>query len=94
MGGCWCATPNVACCVSPLAEVAGCPHWRQVRELLRGPHNSDAWRLQAKRNQIPNSYLAGIGVAITATILPYGEELLRCLTADQQDRAHSNTATA
>jgi hypothetical protein len=72
----------------------GCLHWRQVRELLRGPHNRDAWRLQLKRNQIPTSYLAGIGVAITATIiLPYGEELLRCLTADQKDRTQLKAAT-
>lgn len=77
------------------ASALGCLHWREVRELLQGSRNRDAWRLRRKRNPLPTSYLAGVGAAITGAIaLPYGEELLRCLVADQQRRSEPSGATA
>lgn len=72
------------------ASALGCLHWQQVRELLQGSRDRDAWRLTWKQNPLPTAYLAGIGAAITGAIaLPYGEELLRCLAAEQGGRRRS-----
>ncbi|MFI9804764.1 diguanylate cyclase [Streptomyces sp. NPDC052301] len=60
-----------------------CLHADQVRSLMRGGHGDpDAWRLVPRRRPLSPGYLAGIGVGIGACVLlPYGEELLRCLRA-------------
>lgn len=63
------------------ASALCCLRWRQVRELLRGVRNPDAWRLRWKQERLPTGYLAAIGAAVVGTIVvPYGEELLRCVT--------------
>ncbi|MFC3574250.1 diguanylate cyclase [Streptomyces yaanensis] len=65
-----------------LASLA-CLHADQVRSLLRGGRGDQrAWRLVPRRRPLPRGYLAGIAVAIgTCVLLPYGEELLRCVRA-------------
>ncbi|MCP2257353.1 hypothetical protein LX15_001038 [Streptoalloteichus tenebrarius] len=71
------------------SAAVACLHWRQARELLRGQGPVSAWRLHLKRNRLPSSYLAGIAVAVAGTVvLPYGEELWRCV------RARRRAATA
>ncbi|MFK4104679.1 diguanylate cyclase [Streptomyces sp. NPDC019531] len=58
-----------------------CLHADQVRALARGGRgHKDAWRLVPRRRPPSLGYLAGIGAAIgTCVLLPYGEELLRCV---------------
>ena len=63
------------------ASALGCLHWRQVRELIGGVRSRDAWRLRWKREHLPASYLATVGAGVVAAIVvPYGEELARCIT--------------
>nr|WP_199836066.1 diguanylate cyclase [Streptomyces sp. TP-A0356] len=59
----------------------GCLHADQVRSLLRGGRGDPrAWRLVRRRRPLSRGYLAGIAAAIgTCVLLPYGEELLRCV---------------
>lgn len=62
------------------ASALGCLRWPQVRELLQGTRNRDAWRLRWKKEPLPTGYLAAVGVGVVGAIaLPYGEELLRCM---------------
>lgn len=65
-----------------------CLHHDQVKSLLRGGRSDpDAWRLVPRRRPLSPGYLAGIGVAIGACVLlPYGEELLRCVRAGRRRR--------
>lgn len=59
-----------------------CLHWEQVQTLLHDARQPQAWRLRLKQHRLPTSYLASIGVAIGgAIVLPYGNELMRCLKA-------------
>ena len=59
-----------------------CLHWEQVQALLHDARQPQAWRLRLKQHRLPTSYLASIGVAIGgAIVLPYGNELMRCLKA-------------
>jgi hypothetical protein len=61
-----------------------CLHWEQLRELTRGARRADAWRLRLKRHPLPAGYLATVGSAIAGlVVLPYGEELYRCLRASR-----------
>ncbi|AZP79898.1 diguanylate cyclase/phosphodiesterase [Mycobacterium avium subsp. paratuberculosis] len=63
------------------ASALGCLHWREVRELVRGARSRDAWRLRWKQNPLPGGYLAAVAAAVAAAIVvPYGEELYRCVT--------------
>jgi hypothetical protein len=63
------------------ASALGCLHWREVRELARGARSRDAWRLRWKQNPLPGGYLAAVAAAVAAAIVvPYGEELYRCVT--------------
>jgi hypothetical protein len=67
------------------ASTLGCLHWRQVRELLGGIRNRDAWRLRCKQERLPTGYLAAIGAPVVgAIVVPYGEELLRRVTTDRE----------
>jgi hypothetical protein len=53
------------------ASTLGCLHWRQVRELLGGIRNRDAWRLRWKQERLPTGYLAAIGAPVVgATVVP------------------------
>jgi len=59
-----------------------CLHWEQLRALLSGVRQRDAWRLRWKRHRLPGGYLASVAGAIAGLIaLPYGEELYRCVRA-------------
>ncbi|GAA3830768.1 diguanylate cyclase [Streptomyces phyllanthi] len=73
----------------PFAALASlmCLHSDQVRSLLRGGRgNPDAWRLVPRRRPLSRGYLAGIAAAIgTCVLLPYGEELLRCVRAGRRN---------
>ncbi|MFI6012424.1 diguanylate cyclase [Streptomyces sp. NPDC051243] len=65
-----------------------CLHADQVKSLLRGGRgDADAWRLVPRRRPLSRGYLAGITAAIgTCVLLPYGEELLRCVRAARRNR--------
>ncbi|MER6493427.1 MULTISPECIES: diguanylate cyclase [Streptomyces] len=67
----------------PFAALAAlmCLHADQVKSLARGGRgHKDAWRLVPRRRPLSPGYLTAIGAAIGACVLlPYGEELLRCL---------------
>ena len=65
-----------------------CLHADQVKSLLRGGRGDpDAWRPVPRRRPLSPAYLAGITAAIGAcVVLPYGEELLRCVRARRRDR--------
>jgi hypothetical protein len=67
------------------ASTLGCLHWRQVRELLGGIRNREAWRRLLEAGTTTHRYLAAIGAAVVgAIVVPYGEELLRCVTPDRE----------
>ncbi|MFD6174561.1 diguanylate cyclase [Streptomyces coeruleorubidus] len=74
----------------PFAALASlmCLHADQVRSLLRGGRGDrDAWRLVPRRRPLSRGYLAGIAAAIgTCVLLPYGEELLRCVRTGRGNR--------
>jgi hypothetical protein len=56
-------------------------HWDQARAAV-GIGGSPDWRLRRKRRPLSRAYQAGILVAVAGLIvLPYGEELARCLRA-------------
>ncbi|MXM62770.1 diguanylate cyclase [Streptomyces sp. HUCO-GS316] len=68
--------------VLPLTALAftACLHADQVRSALRGGPNPGDWRLLPKERPLPAPYLAGLaGVIVTGVVLPYAEELRRCL---------------
>ncbi|MCT9144738.1 diguanylate cyclase [Streptomyces violarus] len=64
-----------------------CLHADQVKSLLRGGEGDpDAWRLVPRRRPLSRGYLAGIAAAIgTCVLLPYGEELLRCVRTGRKN---------
>ncbi|MGK5727924.1 diguanylate cyclase [Streptomyces sp. URMC 124] len=70
--------------VLPLSAMAftACLHADEVRATLRGGRGRGDWLLLPKERPLPVKYLAGLGVVIGAgVILPYAEELSRCLRA-------------
>ncbi|MFF9407496.1 diguanylate cyclase [Streptomyces anandii] len=75
----------------PFAALASlmCLHSDQVRSLLRGGRGDrHAWRLVRRRRPLSPGYLAGVAAAIGGCVLlPYGEELLRCLRAARARKA-------
>jgi hypothetical protein len=81
----------------PFAALAslGCLHADQVRSLLRGGRGDPrAWRLVPRRRPLSRGYLAGIAAAIgTCVLLPYGEELLRCVRSGRRRPRGANGAT-
>ncbi|MFJ8537213.1 diguanylate cyclase [Streptomyces sp. NPDC093591] len=70
--------------VLPLTALAftACLHPEQVRSTLRGgPHPQD-WRLLPKERPPSAAYLAGLAAVIgLGVVVPYAEELRRCLRA-------------
>jgi hypothetical protein len=73
-----------------------CLHADQVKSLLRGGRGDpDAWRLVPRRRPLSRAYLAGIAAAIgTCVVLPYGEELLRCVRTARRDRKRTDKDAA
>ncbi|MFI2352999.1 diguanylate cyclase [Streptomyces sp. NPDC019443] len=70
--------------VLPLSAMAftACLHADEVRALLRGGRGSQDWKLLPKDRPLSAKYLAALGVIIGAgVILPYAEEMTRCLRA-------------
>ncbi|MGW3152247.1 diguanylate cyclase [Streptomyces sp. NPDC001177] len=70
--------------VLPLSALAftSCLHPDQVRSLLRGGPEPGAWKLLPKPHPLSARYLIGLGAVIgTGVILPYAEEMLRCMRA-------------
>ncbi|NJP79347.1 diguanylate cyclase, partial [Streptomyces sp. AA8] len=70
--------------VLPLSAMAftACLHADEVRAALRGGRGRRDWVLLPKDRPLSAKYLAGLGVAIGAgVILPYAEEMSRCLRA-------------
>ncbi|WP_079150403.1 diguanylate cyclase [Streptomyces hygroscopicus] len=70
--------------VLPLSAMAFtcCLHWEQVRAALRGGDRPEDWKLLPKENPLPARYLAAIGLGIGAfVVLPYAEEMKRCVRA-------------
>ncbi|MBO4255524.1 diguanylate cyclase [Streptomyces griseorubiginosus] len=69
-----------------------CLHADQVTSLLRGGGgDADAWRLVPRRRPLSRGYLAGIAAAIgTCVVLPYGEELLRCVRTGRRNRKRAS----
>ncbi|GLV78980.1 diguanylate cyclase [Streptomyces hygroscopicus] len=76
--------------VLPLSAMAFtcCLHWEQVRAALRGGDRPEDWKLLPKENPLPARYLAAIGLGIGAfVVLPYAEEMKRCVRAARIRRA-------
>ncbi|MEV0636639.1 diguanylate cyclase [Streptomyces sp. NPDC050619] len=72
-----------------------CLHADQVKSLLRGGDDPDAWRLVPRRPPLSPGYLAGIAAAIgTCVLLPYGEELVRCRRAARARKKHARSDAA
>lgn len=73
-----------------------CLHADQVKSLLCGGRGDpDAWRLVPRRRPLSRAYLAGIAAAIgTCVVLPYGEELLRCVRTARRDRKRTDKDAA
>ncbi|MET9291848.1 diguanylate cyclase [Streptomyces sp. NPDC003077] len=70
--------------VLPLTAAAftACLHWDKVRATLRGGGTREDWKLLPKERPLPAPYLAAIAASVGAfVILPYAEELIRCLRA-------------
>ncbi|MGP4002599.1 diguanylate cyclase [Streptomyces sp. 8N706] len=76
--------------VLPLSAAAftACLHWDKVREGLgRRKGGPDDWKLVPKEQPLPAAYLASIGAAVgTFVVLPYAEEMIRCLRARRRGR--------
>lgn len=73
--------------VLPLAALAftACLHADEVRAALRGGRGPEDWMLLPKSRPLPVKYLVGLGVIIGAgVVLPYAEEMTRCLRARRQ----------
>ncbi len=71
--------------VLPLTAISflSCLHWDQVRAFTGT--DPDLWKFQPKRERLSGGYAAGIAAAVGCFIvLPYGEELLRCLRAQRR----------
>ncbi|MCI3271161.1 diguanylate cyclase [Streptomyces cylindrosporus] len=69
-----------------------CLHADQVKALLRGGRGQpDAWRLVPRRRPLSPGYVAGIAAAVGGCVLlPYGEELLRCVRTARRDRKRAD----
>ncbi|MEV6765517.1 diguanylate cyclase [Streptomyces sp. NPDC051105] len=74
--------------VLPLTALAftACLHADQVRRTLRGGRGPQDWRLLPKQHPLPARYLAGLAGAVAAgVVVPYAEELRRCLRAASRE---------
>lgn len=77
------------------AAFAACLHWDQVRRIAGGGRHPDDWKLLPKTERLPTSYLAGIGASVALfVVLPYAEELLRCVRAARRRDVDTESAEA
>lgn len=70
--------------VLPLSAMAfaACLHADEVRAAVRGGRGPQDWKLLPKERPLPAGYLAAIAAVIGAgVILPYAEEMTRCVRA-------------
>jgi hypothetical protein len=59
-------------------------HWDQARSVF-GMGGTPDWRIRSKRRRLSARYRAGVLGAVAALgIVPYGEELVRCLRASAE----------
>lgn len=65
--------------------MAACLHWAQAKALFGVGEEKADFRLRLKKKHLPLPYLAGVTTLMTLSIgLPYGNELLRCLRAQNE----------
>ncbi|MFD7168277.1 diguanylate cyclase [Streptomyces violascens] len=70
--------------VLPLTAMAftACLHPEAARATLRGGDGPDDWKLLPKERPLPARYLAALAATIgVGVVLPYAEEMTRCLRA-------------
>jgi hypothetical protein len=59
-------------------------HWDQARALFGLGDETPCFRPELKRRPLPPAHLGGLAMAIgTFMVLPYGEEIWRCLRAQR-----------
>lgn len=62
-----------------------CLHWDQFTALLGVGDEEPRFAIRLKRPPVPPAYIAGVlGAVGVFIVLPYGEELLRCIRAQRQ----------
>ena len=60
-------------------------HWGQAKALFGVGEEKAEFRLRLKKKHLPLPYLAGVTTLMTLGIgLPYGNEILRCLRAQNE----------
>lgn len=65
--------------------MASCLHWDQLQALLGVEKAKPDWRPKFKQKRVPAGYMVAIAGMIGAGILlPYGNEILRCLRASKE----------
>ncbi|CCB78144.1 MULTISPECIES: hypothetical protein [Streptomycetaceae] len=83
--------------VLPLSAAAftAALHWDKVRAALRGRGRGDDWRLLPRRRPLPAGYLAAFGASVGLfVVLPYAEEMVRCLRARRRQEEGDDDGAA
>jgi len=71
-----------------------CIHWNQFASLLGMGNEKASFRLKKKQPGLPKGYIAGFLGAVAINGAVYGEELLRCLRANQEGLTGTETPEA